>query len=228
MNAFACASIGNSSKWKKGHHYSAGRKGGVLCAPKNKKTKYYEIRRQGKTKLYFKYSENKLKFNLKKREFTRSRPSLLSRLRSFFVRPHAPSTINHQPSNSSTSPAQLVSDQPLSIINRLTPPITHHLIPTLCHHPLSRASKFKTLKQSKAIRLDLSPSLLGLPQGKILCGQVSSFWNCQPANNDDVIAFQLKSAGWDAMFSALPSRTQKSRERQLSRYFVVVCIISEA
>jgi hypothetical protein len=39
--------------------------GGVLCAPKNKKTKYYEIRRQGKTKLYFKYSENKLKFNLK-------------------------------------------------------------------------------------------------------------------------------------------------------------------
>jgi hypothetical protein len=27
------------------------------------------------------------------------------------------------------------------------------------------------------------------------------------ANDDDLIAFQLKSAGWDATFSALPSRT---------------------
>jgi hypothetical protein len=40
---------------------------------------------------------------------------------------------------------------------------------------------------------------------------VSSFCNCQTANDEDVIALQLKSAEWDATFSVLPSRTQKSR-----------------
>jgi hypothetical protein len=46
-----CSKAPREAKSKKGHHYSAGRKGGVLCTPKNKKAKYYEIRRQGKTKL---------------------------------------------------------------------------------------------------------------------------------------------------------------------------------
>jgi hypothetical protein len=100
-------------------------------------------------------------------------------------------------------------------------------------HPNSPSSssllsiEIQNFETKQAIHLDLSPSLLGLPQEKILCGQVSSFRNRQPTNNDDVIAFQLKSAGWDATFSALPSRTQKSREIQLSHYFIVVCIISE-
>jgi hypothetical protein len=71
--------------------------------------------------------------------------------------------------------------------------------------------KFQNFKTKKAIRLDLSPSLL-----ENLCWQVSSFCNRQLTNNDDAIAFQLKSARWDATFSALPSRTQKLRKRQPS------------
>jgi hypothetical protein len=66
--------------------------------------------------------------------------------------------------------------------------------------------EFQIFETKKAIRLDLSPSLLGN-----LCGQVSSFCNRQPTNDDGVIAFRLKSAGWDATFSALPYRTQKSK-----------------
>jgi hypothetical protein len=58
------------SEMKEGPSLSSRAQGGVFSPLKIKKTKYYEIRRQGKTKLSLKYFENKLKFNLKKREFT--------------------------------------------------------------------------------------------------------------------------------------------------------------
>jgi hypothetical protein len=118
---------------KEGQSLSSRAQGGVLCAPKNKKTKYYEIRRKGKTKLSHTFSENKLNFNLKKREFTRFRPlslaacshalSLMLSLHSCsspsflpFSFAHHPS--RHQPSNTTQQlPIDLVSinDQPLSI-----------------------------------------------------------------------------------------------------------------
>jgi hypothetical protein len=106
---------------KEGQSLSSRAQGGVLCAPKNKKTKYYEIRRQGKTKPEFSFFENKLKFNLKKREFTRFWPLSLAALSSFspsFVpSPITHHVINHQLELLNDCRSHLVSinDQPLSI-----------------------------------------------------------------------------------------------------------------
>jgi hypothetical protein len=71
LNMFPpCYKAPREAKSKKGHHYSVGNKGGFFATLKIKKRKYYEIRRQGKTKLSHTFSENKLKFNLKRQEFT--------------------------------------------------------------------------------------------------------------------------------------------------------------
>jgi hypothetical protein len=130
-----------------------------------------------------------------------SRPLSLARLPAFFCslfihstpnRPLPITTIDHSNSStlSHTSPINLSRHQ--SIDANRTP--SHPRSPSPSSLPSERRC------------LDLSPSLL-----QNLWRQVSSFCNRQPTNNDDAIAFQLKSAGWDATFSALPSRTQKSK-----------------
>jgi hypothetical protein len=212
---------------KEGPSLSSRAQGGVLCAPKNKKTKYYEIRIQGETKLSSSFFENKLKFNLKKREFTRSLPSLslLSRL----IPPTAQSMASPSISNIellASSPniellASSLQRPTISIVSSSYLSVTF-LFPSVWN--------FKFLKRSSTFDRCRSIAFNSVAVDSITsCGQVSSFCNCQTTNNDDVITFRLKSAGWDATFSALPSRTQKSRgdncrvaEAKQSNYFVIL------
>jgi hypothetical protein len=166
---------------KEGPSLSSRAQGGVLCAPKNKITKYYEIRRQGKTKLSLKYFKNKLKFSLKKREITRLAHSLalacLFFSCSLFVRPtpNRPSPITSINLNTELlNVVTHVSDQPLlpSIDRRQSHTISSQVQVFVTVLSPKRSSNFKFLKRRKQSVLTsrLSPSLVGN-----LCRQVSSF-----------------------------------------------------
>jgi hypothetical protein len=101
---------------------------------------------------------------------------------------------------------RLYNDQPLSIVPHRQLLSVTFLFPSV--------PNFKILKRSSTIDHRSLSSIVvdSVAVDSITsCGQVSSFCNCQTANDEDVIALQLKSAGWDATFSALPSRTRKSR-----------------
>jgi hypothetical protein len=88
---------------------------------------------------------------------------------------------------------------------------SHRLVSTLRQRPLSEFQNFETKQSSSREVCSFSLSSTSAVDSKHFERRGGFFFELSmgigETNDDDLIAFQLKSAGWDATFSVVPSRT---------------------